>query len=136
VSLHFFFISIKGITFLNVELKLIKGGEYMSRVSDLILEGIEIKNTLAKETSSEFDKWISESLLYVEKNYPKTDFANFFIADVESFRQQWISFEIIDKETFGRLISHLDAISSDENASLKEREERNARDMAAINKMR
>lgn len=108
----------------------------MSRLSDLILEGKEVKDNLSKDKSYEFDKWISESLLYIEKNYPKTNFANFFVVDVESFRQQWISFEIIDKETFVRLISQLDAILSHENAITKEKEERKAMDLEALNKMR
>ncbi|MFE4428826.1 hypothetical protein ACFRH9_17250 [Peribacillus butanolivorans] len=104
----------------------------MGRLDELIIEGNELLDNLTKEKSSDINKWISETLLYVEKKFPKTEFAKFFISDVESFRQQMIAYDIFDKEAFERLISHLNAILSHQNTMEKENEDL----MSTLNKMK
>lgn len=108
----------------------------IERIHNLIQQGNEIKDNLTDENSSKFYMWITESLIFVEKNYPKTEFTKFFISDVESFRTSWITYEIISKETFVRLISSLEGILSHEQKEEKERILKDEETKLAFSKMK
>ena len=85
----------------------------MSRLFNLVQDGNELIENRTDENSN-FDKWISESLLYVEKNYSNTEFAKFFIADVELFKETLFTYKRADEGILKRLVSHVDAMKSHE----------------------
>lgn len=87
----------------------------MSRLFELVISGNRLKTNISKEQINECDRWISESLLYVDKKYANTEFAKLFISDVQLFREQWINFDSLDHNTFGRLHAYLDALQSHES---------------------
>lgn len=96
----------------------------VSRLNELIIEGEELLSNLKEEKNIDINRWISESLLYAEGKYSKTEFVKFFISDVEVFRASMIGYSIYDKECFERLVSHLNAISNYQIALKKEQEEK------------
>lgn len=108
----------------------------MNRVEELVEQGAYYKVKLDSESSAEIFQWVGEVLLYIESTYANTSTLNFFTADVENFRNQWLTLDILGSETFNSMFSQLKAIEKHEKAILNTKEDQKAKNLSAFENMK